>query len=224
MQNVIILSGGMDSYTLLHSLLNRQPPASIYAITFDYNQRHRREIEAAKVITSKLDVAHYIIPLPFLAELSQKSSLTNQSRLMPHGHYADETMKQTVVPGRNTLMLAAALAFAEGRFNEAEIYYGAHAGDHTIYPDCRPEFVAAMQETIARASAGTVTLCAPFLYISKTDILVEGLQLRALGRPVDYGDTWTCYEGGDVPCGLCGACVERSEAFASLHEVDPLVG
>jgi 7-cyano-7-deazaguanine synthase len=121
-------------------------------------------------------------------------------------------------------MLALALAYAEGLDPEAEaiVYYGAHSGDHHIYPDCRPEFIRAMSATMLHASDGRVILTAPFRDISKTGILTEGLKIGL--RPEDYARTWSCYEGGERPCGQCGACQERAEAFRDNEVIDPLVG
>lgn len=234
MNHIVIYSGGMDSFTLLHWVLknrafplhpNESAPRSIHtlrAISFNYNQRHVKELLMAEKVCHQMGIAREVIFLPALRLIAKGSALTDHRVSVPHGHYAAESMKQTVVPGRNTVMLAMALAFAEGLSLEdrATIYYGAHAGDHHIYPDCRPEFVAAMRDTIYAASGGRVTLEAPFLNISKSDILTEGLKLGL--APSYYMNTWSCYEGRDYPCNACGACVERAEAFDKNMVIDPL--
>jgi 7-cyano-7-deazaguanine synthase len=222
-QHVVVLSGGMDSYTLLHRVLDRYDDA--YALTFDYNQRHRREIDAARRAVNKLGLTgrHQIIPIPFLHDLAPKSALTGDVDV-PHGHYAADNMKQTIVPGRNTVLLSIALAYAEGKFpgEDVIIYYGAHAGDHTIYPDCRPEYVRGMQDVITLASLSHVQLRVPYLYKTKADILLDGFKMRDSGRPIDYADTWTCYAGSKKACGLCGSCTERLLSFDIVGEIDPL--
>jgi 7-cyano-7-deazaguanine synthase len=142
---------------------------------------------------------------------------------MPEGPYDGENMRQTVVPGRNTLMLATAMAYAEneviaGAVDKAFVHYGAHSGDHHIYPDCRPEYYADMCAVFKSATDGKVELSAPFMHMDKGDILIKGL---AMG--LDYSKTWTCYKGGEYPCGVCGSCTERQEAFAKAGVPDPLL-
>lgn len=233
--HVVIYSGGMDSFTLLHWIrdicLHKMLWAAeisthtLHALSFDYKQRHRVELKYAERVTKGLGIRHTMLDLSLLHGVARGSALTDNIPV-PHGHYAAENMKLTVVPGRNTVMLAMALAYAEGLSprDSACIYYGAHAGDHTIYPDCRPEFIASMMRTISAASNGRVVLRAPFMDIDKAAILRRGLSMN-----LDYTDTWSCYEGGrtalglwtPLPCGRCGACVERAEAFAINHTADP---
>lgn len=224
--HVVVYSGGMDSFTLLHWVLrfHTQPMDKVHAVSFDYGQRHReREIEMAQKVTSALGIPHTLIHLLSLRDLTPRSALTG-STPVPHGHYAAETMKQTVVPGRNTVMLAMALALAEGLDDteNAIVYYGAHAGDHHIYPDCRPKYIHAMAQVMRWASDGRVGLSACFEHLSKSGILRLGLETTQI--PVSaYADTHSCYEGTEQPCGKCGACVERAEAFADNHAIDPLL-
>lgn len=227
LNHIVIYSGGMDSFTLLNwvrAVIDQRADMgrskhTLTALSFNYQQRHKKELRYAARVCSNLGIPHNIIPLEILRNFGHGSALTSDAVNVPHGHYAADNMKTTVVPGRNTVMLSLALAYAEGMLlpgEEAVIYYGAHSGDHTIYPDCRPEFITAMMQTIRAASGGRVGMRAPFMDIDKGGILRRGL-----GLGLDYTDTWSCYEGGDEPCGKCGACVERCEAFASNNVADP---
>lgn len=224
--HLVIYSGGMDSFTLLHMIHSKIESRSMRAISFDYGQRHRRELEYAQAETKRLGIAHEIIDLRPLTPFLQGSALTSPDIDVPEGHYAEESMKKTVVPGRNTLMLSAAMAYAESLLlrgiasdGYVNIHYGAHAGDHAIYPDCRPAFVNAMQSVFEAATEGKVRLYAPLLELDKADILRSG-QMVGL-KAEDYARTWTCYKGGAHACGKCGSCDERAEAFAAMNWVDP---
>lgn len=212
---VIILSGGMDSGTLLGKLIY-EGNYDVYPITFNYGQRHVKEIEAAENICKwfSLRHRHQIIELPIKFLLSN-SALTGSTEV-PEGHYAEESMKQTVVPNRNMIMLSIALGYAIN-IKARKLFYGAHAGDHDIYPDCRPEFVAAMQNAAELCDYHMVDIEAPFLHMDKGDIAKYGI---ARGFP--YQLTWTCYKGRDKACGKCGACRERLEAFEKAERKDPL--
>lgn len=232
MLHVVIYSGGLDSFTLLHHVarnIQMQPPSiaareHILAISFDYGQRHRKELEYAKAECARMGIVHDVIRLESAIRRGN-SALTFGAIPVPHGHYEDATMKQTVVPGRNTIMLSVAMGWAESTLNcmaateGAQVYYGAHSGDHHIYPDCRPDFVYHMADVFRVATDGRVRLNVPFLHGNKKTILqqgfADGLKLE------DYARSWTCYEGGEHPCGKCGACGERLEAFASLGLEDP---
>jgi len=221
-RHVVVLSGGMDSTTLLSVVLRRYANGDtslVDAISFNYNQRHQLELTCAIKTTAILGIRHRIIPLTFLPSLAVASSLTSD-KPVPEGHYADENMKQTVVPGRNTLFLATALAYTEGQLQNGDtaiIYYGAHSGDHSIYPDCRPRFVDSMRATIAAASDDRINLFAPFLHTDKAGILRQGIEFD-----VDYSNTLTCYNGTRPACGRCGSCVERLMAFDATGMTDPL--
>ena len=211
---VVILSGGMDSTTLLHDIARpymldyhkagTQFP--IKAISFNYKQKHSKELECAKETCKKFNIEHKIIDLTALNELAP-SSLTRKDQAVPHGHYASETMKQTIVPNRNMVMISLAVSYAIS-IGADEVYYGAHAGDHAIYPDCRPQFIEALRKAIVLCDNHVVSLRAPYAFKNKIDIARIGRVLD-----VDYSLTWTCYEGGIKACGRCGACVERLEAF-----------
>ena len=201
--SVIIVSGGMDSITLLYD----KKDEIALGISFDYGSNHNaREIPFAKMHCERLGIEHIIIPLDFMHQYF-KSSLLQGADAIPEGHYADANMKSTVVPFRNGIMLAIAVGIAESR-NLTKVLVANHGGDHTIYPDCRPEFISAID---AAASAGTyvnVNVCAPYTNITKTDIAAIGKRLG-----IDYAETWSCYKGGEKHCGKCGTCVERKEAL-----------
>ena len=212
---LLIYSGGMDSFTLLHYL--RAQGNVVQCLSFDYGQKHKKELACAQAETTRLGLRHDIVDLGSLTKHLTGSALTDDSVPMPEGHYAADNMKLTVVPGRNTIMLSIAMGIAEAR-ECSHVYYGAHAGDHHIYPDCRPEFFSAMRATYVEATEGKVLLSAPFLHINKSAIVGKGL---AMG--LDYARSWTCYAGGEHPCGKCGSCSERAEAFADNKAQDPLL-
>ncbi len=212
---VIILSGGMDSTTLLYDVVKQG--YKVYALSFNYNQRHKRELECASATCKKLGISHKIIDLVQIGkELLQGSSLTSDSIDTPHGHYAAENMKLTVVPNRNMILLSLAAGYAMS-IGADKIFYGAHAGDHDIYPDCRSEFVDAMKNVIGLADWKKVDLEVPYLFVDKGDIAILGTKLG-----VDYSKTHTCYEGTEKPCSKCGACTERILAFVKAGVRDPL--
>lgn len=218
---VLIISGGMDSYTLLHHTYDdRMPSDEFYALSFDYGQRHKRELVCAARACGLLGIPHNVVDLSGLTPLISSSALTGDIEV-PEGHYADESMKLTVVPNRNMIMLSIAIGVAVSESapdaSHAEVYFGAHAGDHDIYPDCREEFTAAMRYVAELANYVPVEVIAPFQLLSKGEIAVIG---RDLG--LDYGETWTCYKGGKQACGKCGACVERQEAMMYAGIRDPL--
>lgn len=212
---VLIFSGGMDSTTLLYRLLHENK--EVFTLSFNYGQKHIREVDAAKKTAIKLNVPHKVVDLSSLKDsgLFGSSSLTSYQPV-PEGHYAAENMKSTVVPNRNMIMLSMALAYAI-TLDAAGVYYAAHAGDHAIYPDCRPAFVDAMQDVSLVCHYYPITIEAPYLYVTKSEILAEGLKLG-----VDYSLTWTCYKGGQKACGKCGSCTERLEAFQKNKVKDPL--
>lgn len=212
---VIILSGGMDSTTLLYDLLNQG--YEVHALSINYNQKHKKEIEAAKKTCQKLKVPHKIVDLSQVGkELLQGSALTSENIEVPEGHYADENMKMTVVPNRNMILLSMAAGYAFS-IGAEKIFYGAHSGDHAIYPDCRKEFIDIMKKAIELADWKKVDLEAPYWNMDKGDIALKG---RKLG--VDYSLTWTCYKGKEKACGKCGACRERLEAFEKAKIKDPI--
>jgi len=210
---VIILSGGMDSTTLLYYLLDKG--YEVEAISFDYGQKHLKEVGRAKSICAVIGVSHTIIDMSSMGEHLQ-SSLT-QDEEIPEGHYTDETMKSTVVPHRNLIMLSIANAIGLSKGIDT-IAFAAHAGDHTIYPDCRRSFASIAELDLATSSDNyDIRVLCPFISIDKTDILRMGLKLK-----VPYEKTWTCYKGDEKSCGKCGTCVERLEAFEECGVKDPL--
>jgi len=215
MRTVLILSGGMDSATLLYDLLAAGD--DVEAIGVNYKQRHGRELDCAARLCRDRGVRFDVLDLSGLAAFLTGSSQSDPNVPVPFGRYDEPTMKLTVVPNRNMFMLAAAGAVAIARKAD-RLAYGAHAGDHTIYPDCRPEFVEAMRGALDVADWHRLGLHAPYLDWSKGDICKRGVELG-----VPYEDTWTCYVGGDRPCGRCGSCTERAEAFAFAGVADPLL-
>lgn len=213
---VVILSGGMDSTTLTYYI--HKAGYEIHCLSFDYGQKHARELRAAAVTCAKLGLSHHVVPFgEEMKFLVCNSALTDPSRQVPEGHYADETMKATVVPNRNMIMLSLAAGYAIN-IGASAVAYAAHAGDHTIYPDCRPEFADAVAAALALCHFTPIELLAPFMHATKNDICVIGTQLS-----VPFEDTWTCYAGGAAPCGECGACRERAEAFEFAGVKDPLL-
>ncbi|MDR1816646.1 MAG: 7-cyano-7-deazaguanine synthase QueC [Puniceicoccales bacterium] len=212
-KSVVILSGGLDSTVLLAKLV--ADGRRCLALTFNYGQRHAREIEAARAIAAALGVEHTVGDLRGIAALFGSNCLTDAALPVPDGHYTEERMKATVVPGRNLLFLSAAAALAFSRGCDT-VAYGAHGGDHAIYPDCRPEFANALEKAIALADWHHVALERPFVSLTKADIVRLGAEI---GAPLEL--TWSCYRGGDTHCGRCGTCVERREAFALAGVPDP---
>ena len=212
---ILIASGGLDSTTLLHQLIHENK--EVYALTFNYGQKHQKEIECAQKTCKKLGVIQKVVSLEELTQsgIFGTNALTSD-REIPEGHYTDENMASTVVPNRNMIMLSIAFAYAISVRAE-EVYYGAHAGDHDIYPDCRPDFVHAMQSVARLCHYWPIELRTPYLHVPKGEIVTEGLKLN-----VDYTLTWTCYKGQELACGKCGSCVERLEAFKVNNVVDPL--
>jgi 7-cyano-7-deazaguanine synthase len=213
MKTIAVFSGGLDSTVLLHHLMDIGDQVS--AISIDYGQRHRRELKHARDIAIRLGIEWELADLSSIAPLLAGSSQTSAAIPVPHGHYADATMKQTVVPNRNMLMLAVAGGWAISRRAD-RVAYGAHTGDHTIYPDCRPEFVAAMRGAFSLADWHVVDLYCPFLAMTKAQIVAMGASLKT-----DFASTWSCYEGQEQHCGKCGTCVERREAFELAGVPDP---
>ena len=210
---VVIYSGGMDSFTVLNRAL--KDGKQVYALSFDYGQRHVKELECASEVCKELNVPHKIIDISAINELLAGSSLTDDIEI-PEGHYEEESMKSTVVPNRNMILLSLAVGYAVS-VGAAQVYYGAHSGDHAIYPDCRPEFVMKMNDVCQIANYEPVEIFSPYLKVSKTAILTDGI---AMG--LDYSKTWTCYNGREKACGKCGACQERLEAFAENKATDPI--
>lgn len=202
--SVIIVSGGMDSVTLLYDMKDR----IALGISFDYGSNHnKREIAFARLHCERLGIKHIVIELDFMHRYF-KSSLLEGADAIPEGHYADENMKSTVVPFRNGIMLSVAAGVAESN-GLKYLLIANHGGDHTIYPDCRPEFISAMSAATKAGTYPGIEVIAPYTNMTKGDIALKG---KALG--IDYAETWSCYKGGERHCGKCGTCVERREALA----------
>ena len=201
--SVIVLSGGMDSVTLLHDYRSR----IALAVTFDYGSNHNaREIECARQNCEALGVEHIVIPLDFMGKYF-KSSLLEGADAIPEGCYSDQSMKSTVVPFRNGIMLSVAAGLAES-FGLKKVMIANHSGDHAIYPDCRPEFIGSMKAAISDGTYEHVELLAPYTDMTKGEIALRGKEIG-----VDYSHTYSCYKGGEHHCGKCGTCVERREAL-----------
>jgi 7-cyano-7-deazaguanine synthase len=210
---VVIYSGGMDSYTVLNKAI--QQGYDVHAVSFNYGQRHSKELLFAKRVCEQHNIEHKVVDISSINQLIGGSALTDDIDV-PEGHYQEESMKTTVVPNRNMIMLSMAVGYAVSIEAKA-VYFGAHSGDHAIYPDCRTEFVDAMNDVCKIANYQAVEVRAPYLAASKTDILREGLAMN-----LDYNDTWTCYNGQEKACGRCGACQERLEAFSENNTIDPI--
>lgn len=209
--SLLVLSGGMDSTTMLYEYRDR----IALAVTFDYGSNHNaREIDCAKENCRLLGVEHLVIPLSFMGQYF-KSSLLEGADAIPEGHYADDNMRSTVVPFRNGIMLSVAAGLAESR-GLRHVMLANHGGDHTIYPDCRPDFVTAMSEAIRLGTFEGLTIIAPYTNITKGEIARHGKELG-----MDYALTYSCYKGGELHCGRCGTCVERREALAEAGIADP---
>ncbi|MFQ6197717.1 7-cyano-7-deazaguanine synthase QueC [Streptomyces sp. NPDC000405] len=214
---LVIASGGLDSTAVAYLLAAKGSRVSL--LSFDYGQRHRKELEYAARTAHQLDAAHEVVDLTSVGRLLGGSALTDPSITVPDGHYSDQSMRITVVPNRNTILLSIAVGAAVAAKADA-VAFGAHSGDHTVYPDCRPEFFAQMAEAIRVANAGFLAddflLLAPFLHASKADIV-----RRAAELDVPFALTWSCYKGDKIHCGSCGTCRERQEAFILAGITDP---
>lgn len=206
---IAIVSGGMDSITLAYRL--KADGYDLHMLTFNYGQRHVKEIASAEYFADLLGAEMDVIDISGIQPLLKGSALTDDSVDVPHGHYAEDTMKQTVVPNRNAIMISIAWGVAVAE--QADIVaLAVHSGDHHIYPDCRPAFIDSMNAALRIGMEGHRTddlrIYAPYLNVDKGAIASDGKSLN-----VPYEKTWTCYEGGEIHCGQCGACVERQEAF-----------
>jgi len=213
MKVCVLLSGGMDSVVAFHDTLRLHEVAA--GLSFDYGSKHNaREIPFARLHAERHGVPHHTIRLDFIDRLFQ-SDLLRSGGDIPDGHYAEESMKQTVVPFRNGIMLSIATGLAESVGAEA-VVIAAHSGDHAIYPDCRELFMEAMSEAMGRGTYANIRLLRPFIAMDKAAIARRGAELG-----VDFAESWSCYKGGDVHCGTCGTCVERREALHLAGLPDP---
>ena len=209
---VVVLSGGLDSAVLLYDAFRSS--TRVYAISVNYGQRHKKELAYARGLTNGLNVEHRIVDLDGLAALLPSSQTSNYIDV-PHGHYEAENMKATVVPNRNMILLSIAVGWGVS-LKADRVAYAAHAGDHEIYHDCRPQYVEALADAISFCDEHPPKLNAPYLALTKADIVALGSVLD-----VPFAATWSCYEGGDIHCGKCGTCVERREAFQIAEVIDP---
>lgn len=214
MDTIVICSGGLDSVSLAHKVANEATLRGV--LSFDYGQRHVKEVAHAALCAERLGVPHKVVDISNVGAALSGSALTDDVDV-PDGHYAEETMKVTIVPNRNAIMLAIAFGMAAAEKADA-VAAAVHGGDHFIYPDCRPGFINAFQTMQDHALEGVrdVKLYTPFVNISKADIVTEGAR-----HNTPFSETWSCYKGGEVHCGRCGTCVERREAFHLAGVEDP---
>lgn len=210
---MIVLSGGLDSTTMLYEYQYRIG----LALSFHYGSNHNdKELEFAKLHCERLGIPHLVIRLPFIKQFF-RSSLLEGADAIPEGNYDEENMKSTVVPFRNGIMLSIAAGIAEN--NQLQyVMLANHAGDHAIYPDCRPEFVEAMNHAICYGTWNGVQLLTPYTRLTKAEIASKGKELN-----IDYAETWSCYKGGEHHCGVCGTCRERKEALAQAGIEDKTI-
>jgi 7-cyano-7-deazaguanine synthase len=214
MLSIVSFSGGMDSGTLLAEVA--ASGADVMAVSFRYGSKHNKyELSAAAAFSEAIGVKHRIIDLSGVFS-NIESGLLIGGGSIPEGHYQSETMKQTVVPGRNTIFASILLGVADS-IGADKVYMAVHSGDHAIYPDCRPGYFASLQSVFAESSCGRVSAVAPYLEMSKAPILRIGYSIG-----VDYSLTRTCYKDQLISCGRCGACQERLEAFSEIGKKDPL--
>ena len=222
---LVLASGGLDSTTLLAYAVDRYGAENVHALSIQYGQKHEREMESARMVAAHYGVQLHTMDLtPVFAE-SDSSLLSHSAQDIPHESYADQLeagdtpLVSTYVPFRNGLFLSSAAAMALS-LGCSTLYYGAHHDDWagSAYPDCSPEFVEAMAQAIERGTGGELRMQAPFVSWSKADIVKLGLDLH-----VPYALTWSCYEGGERPCGACATCIDRARAFEENGEVDPLL-
>lgn len=212
---VVVLSGGMDSTTLMAHYAALQ--FRLIAVTVDYGQRHHREIDSARAVAAHFGADHRVVELGGFGALLSGSALTDDTVEVPSGHYAEQSMRTTVVPNRNAVLVNVAVAVGVA-VRAGTVALGVQAGDHSVYPDCRPAFLTTLRELVTVANEGfpTPQVEAPFMTWSKAQIAEHGTRL---GAPL--AKSWSCYRGGDAHCGTCGTCYERREAFQEAGVVDP---
>lgn len=213
MNIVALVSGGLDSVTMAHEFA--RDGHAVDVIAADYGQRHRCELEYAARCAEAIGARFDLVDLSALGALLTGSALTDGSVAVPDGHYAAPSMRQTVVPNRNAILLSVAYAAAVARGADA-VGYAAHTGDHYVYLDCRPLFVGHFEAAMWAGNEPQITLLTPFITFDKARIVALA---DRLGVPL--AETWSCYRGGDRHCGTCGTCVERREAFAVAKVQDP---
>jgi len=210
-KTVCLLSGGMDSTTLLYHLVNEGD--DVLAISFDYGQRHGKELEYAAKTCEKLKVNHRICNIGGVGAFLQGNALTSKDIEVPEGHYEDESMRLTVVPNRNMILMSIAGGYAISQACN-RLAIAVHAGDHAVYPDCRPVFVGYFEKALQVGNYEPISVYTPFLKWRKTKIAKLGQRLG-----INYEEeTWSCYKGGEEPCGKCGTCIERMEALRHIGQ------
>jgi len=214
MKGIIILSGGLDSTTLLYKLW--QEGYELYALSFLYGQRHSKELQFAKYWGERSCIEHKILEIP-LQQVSKRSALTDHTKSLPEDHYTHQNQEITVVSNRNMVMLSFAIAYAED-LGIDKVFYAAHQNDRAIYPDCRKEYVQALSLASKLGTYSHVEVIAPFVDLIKAEIIALGLKLG-----IDYSKTWSCYAGQERPCLKCATCLERTEAFLVNKVKDPLL-
>ena len=228
-KHVVVTSGGLDSTTLLAKVRDDHPFDEIVCVSFDYGQRHNKELKYAGYQSSRYGATLKVVDLRVITELiaPSGSSLVSDTDV-PDGHYAEESMKATVVPNRNMMMASIAAAHAVA-ISAKGMYMGVHAGDHFIYPDCRPRFFRALDAAVSLGNAGFGSIpevgegveAPKFIHTPFIRWTKNGIADLAFELDVDIANTWSCYKGGDKQCGKCGTCVERIEAIASTGHADP---
>lgn len=210
---VVLCSGGMDSVACLYETARNHE--AVHSLSFHYGSKHNgREIPFARLHSEKLGIPHSVVRLDFIAEQFESALLAKGGEI-PKGHYEEQSMKQTVVPFRNGIMLSIAAGFAESK-GAGALAIAAHSGDHAIYPDCREGFMAAIGDAIRLGTYAGIEVLRPFIAMDKARIAARGAELG-----VDFSQTWSCYVGGETHCGECGTCVERREAFLLAGLPDP---
>lgn len=214
---LVVCSGGLDSVTLAHRVAASETHRVSRLLGVDYGQRHVKELDFAAACAERLEVPHHVVDLRSLTALLPGSSLTDGGVEVPEGHYAEDSMKATVVPNRNPILLTVAYGVASAH-EDGAVAAAVHGGDHFIYPDCRPGFARAFAAMEAEALEGMTIpeLLTPYLHLTKTDIGRDAARFEA---PIEM--TWSCYQGGNIHCGRCGTCVERLEALHDAGTPDP---
>ena len=214
MKAMIVCSGGLDSVTLAYKVAAEGSLTSL--VSFQYGQRHANELSYAAKCAEHFGVPHHIIDISNVGAQLTGSALTDDIDV-PDGHYAEDSMKLTIVPNRNAIMLTIAYGMAASQGADT-VAIAVHGGDHFIYPDCRPDFIEqfAKMQKMALDGYADIDIYAPFLHGTKGDIVKAGAAVN-----VPFEETWSCYKGGGRQCGRCGTCVERAEAFNEAGVVDP---
>lgn len=226
MKALVLFSGGIDSTTALALAIDQYKKENVIALSISYGQKHTKEIEAAKKIAQYYQVEHLYLDLSKIFTYSDCSLLQHSDNEIPHESYNEQLIKtagipvSTYVPFRNGLFLSSAASIALSRDCQV-IYYGAHSDDAagSAYPDCSEVFNNAMNQAVYEGSGHQLEIKAPFVEMTKTEIIKIGLSLN-----VPYQLTWSCYEGNEHPCGTCGTCIDRQNAFLNNDIKDPLLG